>query len=86
MTKLTVERAAILIDGRVYDLPRPNRHHDIIQRLVAMKVDGIKRGTQGFVLSNGAFVPRDRAAALALENGQVTKLRVSGRLFTEDLW
>lgn len=30
----TVERAAILKDGVVYDVPRPGRHCDVMRKLV----------------------------------------------------
>ena len=47
----------------------------------------IRRGEQGFVLSDGRFVTRKQAAHIAIKYGQIEKPKhpVHG-LFSEDLW
>lgn len=81
----TVEQAAIFQDEKIYTLPRPNRHHNIIHDMI---LKGHKRpitGEQGFVLSDGSFVDRRVAKIVALEAKQITKTR-NDDLFSEDLW
>lgn len=86
-----IERAAIRIDGEVWDVPRPGRHNNII-RLYCKEtkaVDGIppryeQKSVQGFVTSEGRFVDRIEAARIAYEAGQ-TKEPLK-HLFSEDVW
>lgn len=84
----TIERAAVLKDGKVYDVPRPGRHHTAL-RLVceSLALDFIGEHEQGFVTSTGRFVGREEAWALANAAGQV-KPREWGPalLFSEDVW
>lgn len=84
----TIEAVAIKLEcGVVMSLPRPARHHDII-REVGQTFEGKGKpivGTQGFVLSDGAFVNRKQAVAVALRSGQLESTE-SSELFSEDLW
>ena len=86
--RLTVEMAAIQDhDGKVYSVPRPGRHHDVIKIMVH---EGIKipiTGEQGFVLSNGNFVSRKAAKLIAINAHQLLE-RASKRdeLFSECVW
>jgi hypothetical protein len=41
---------------------------------------------QGFVLSDGSFADRQRAAAVAIEAGQIQALRWPPDLYSEDVW
>lgn len=89
----TIAAAAIQCEGEVYSLPRPNRHHHILWRwaeVLAPQPQGAQlaraRGVQGFVTSAGRFVERIEAGALAMEAGQLTKLKWPPQLYTEDLW
>ncbi|MFA6046456.1 MAG: hypothetical protein WC718_15835 [Phycisphaerales bacterium] len=83
---MTIERAAIRWGGRVWSLPRPARHHDVIALIHratgAMGIDDV----QGFVTSTGRFVDRKDGAEIALASGQVEALRWPPNLFSEDLW
>lgn len=85
-----VKEAAIRLNGMVHSVPRPGRHHTIIDMLVLEK--GFPppiAGEQGFVLSDGKFVNRKKALKIALESGQL-KLEdchaPATGLFSEDLW
>lgn len=94
MKTLTIVAAACLVDGIVYALPAPNRHHNIIQHFQ------IRPGPeeQGFLLNDGRFVMRKAAKVLAEANGQYLTdeqfeskhgkhSRYKGpELFSEDLW
>lgn len=84
--------AAIIYDGVVWTLPRPARHHHIIQKHVE-ETGKSGSGEQGFVDEHGVFYKRQAATLHALACGQELvvredrpKLRVGLRLFTEDLW
>lgn len=82
--KRTITHVAIKYNGKVYSLPKPNRHHHVIRM-----IGGISGpDTQGFLDSNGNFLDRFEALEVALSAGQVidtNNIRAS-RLFSEDLW
>lgn len=89
--KLLVVAAAVWQEGMIYSLPRPARHHDILHKLHALGLPAAVGGPyssleQGFLLSDGAFAGRERAAKLALATGQVQKLHAPPELYSEDLW
>lgn len=78
---------AIIHKDVVYSLPKPNRHHNVIQ-LIIHKL-GIKHAycrEQGFIKENGDYIDRIEGAKLALENGQTKKLIAPPNLYSEDLW
>lgn len=84
-----VEMAAIVgHDGKVYSLPRPNRHHNIIFHMAKnLKHKTPISGEQGFVLTDGSFVDRKTAKLHAIANNQLlpghSKLDI---LFSECVW
>jgi len=88
-----ITHVAIRVDGVVWSLPKPFRHHNII-RLVC-DLTGTKfvdcsesRGDQGFLDANGVYLDRKAALARALALKQVKDeddIR-AGMLFSEDLW
>lgn len=87
-------------DGRMWWLPRPARHADIIRSMKDGKlmprvpgiigdrcIDGISEFTQGFLTGNGKFVDRRRALVIARKAGQLrTGLVLSNNLTSEQLW
>jgi hypothetical protein len=77
--------AAIKLGDKVYSVPRPGRHHNVIQQMRQQGVGrgDIAQGIQGFLTQSGQFLDRIEAAKLALSNGQVSH---STELFSEDLW
>lgn len=87
---LKVETAAIVdADGKVWTLPRPNRHHDIIRVMRESGYDGpvSHPDQQGFMLNNGMFCRRKPAQSIAENAGQVKNGKIIGyTLTTEDLW
>lgn len=81
----TIVAAAILIDGKVWTLPAPARHHDVIRHYrEETSAERLPENDQGFVSSNGRFLRRKAALAIAFEADQVTD--VTGTLTSEDLW
>lgn len=82
--------AAALKRGElVYSIPRPARHGDIM-RLVDENHGESHRpflpDEQGFLTSEGKFVSRRRAAAIAIDEGQITDTQWGDELYSEDLW
>jgi len=74
-------------DGKVWTLPAPARHHNILRHMYDSGKPGSFLDGQGFVLEDGTFVNRKVAAKLAVESGQIKKTEyVDGQLFSEDLW
>lgn len=84
---LRVDAAAILgHDGKVWMLPAPARHHDIIRHMVENGEPTPITGEQGFVLNDGRFVMRQAAARVAINAGQTESLKWPPNLYSEDIW
>lgn len=89
MSALIVVAAAVrLPDGRVFSLPSPARHHDVIHML--HREHGIEqRGDheQGFLLSDGRFCRRAPAKLVAERAGQLLPRAMHLKdLYSEDVW
>jgi hypothetical protein len=85
-----ITHVAIKYDGKVYSLPKPNRHHNVIRMIAKENGVGIKGADlQGFLDDQGTFLNRRKAYALACVNGQLSR-RPDGyqglELYSEDLW
>ncbi len=89
-----ITHVAIRFEGVVYSLPAPNRHHDVIRKIV--EETGVKfvyknpdtDDAQGFLDDTGRFLNRKQALIHAIVNDQVkdlNKVRLD-MLFSEDLW
>jgi len=87
-----IEVAAIKKDGKVYSLPRPARHHNVMHEFKLGRPH-----EQGFIDDRLGFVGRHQALCIALACKQ--ELRFNKRqtapgefcdpahgLFSEDLW
>lgn len=83
----TIERAAILFEGIVYDVPRPQRHwHAIRAACESLGATSLPGHEQGFVTSAGRFVRRAAAARIAHRAGQLGSRAQPSMLTSEDLW
>jgi hypothetical protein len=87
----TILGVTIIYNHKVYKLPCPNRHHNVIHMIAKENGVGIK-GTdeQGFYSVRYDFISREAAMQIATVNGQL-KARKPGQyagdeLFSEDLW
>ncbi len=78
----TVTQAALWVEDQLVTLPRPAHHHHLLQALgkLVESVKGCKNERenfwvlmkdQGFLTSQGRFVRREEAAAIAYEAGQI---------------
>ena len=80
--------------GIQYNLPAPNRHHNVIHHIHNVTGDrGIGaeqtpdgRDGQGFYLECGKYIDRYESAILAVDSGQIEKTNWGEELFSEDLW
>lgn len=85
-----ITHVAIIGVGKIYSLPAPGRHHDIIRYMSsAHGFADLGENTQGFLDENGKFLDRFEAYDLACKTGQINR-RPGGydgpQLFSEDLW
>lgn len=78
--------AACQVDGLIFSLPAPARHHDVLWSMRSVGVDGIE--TQGFLDHRGVFVGRKAAMIVAHVWGQVKpeEFDPDGGLYSEHLW
>jgi hypothetical protein len=85
-----ITRVAIQYNGKIYSLPAPNRHHDVIRMIAKENGVGVNGpDVQGFLDEAGTFLHRRSAFVIAQQTGQLN--RKSGgyqgdRLYSEDLW
>lgn len=83
-----INDVAIMQDGVVYCLPRPQRHcHVIMMMSYRYGVKPPITGTQGFLAPDGRFMDRVESLAYALSSGQIEAPKFQkNALFSEDLW
>ena len=81
-----IDRAAVYKDGTVYSLPRPARHHSVLQAMDAAGIE--QRGSeQGFVTTAGRWARRKPALFIARAAGQIVRETAPAHgLFSEDVW
>jgi len=77
--------AAIEQKGKVFTLPKPARHHNIIQLIIEETGERVT-GVQGFIDELGNFYNRVDAAQHAISCKQLKKIPRPPNLHSEDLW
>jgi hypothetical protein len=85
---LVVAAAIRTADGRIWSVPAPGRHHNVI-RFINEKLggDNMPEHEQGFLLSDGRFVRRKPALFIAQNAGQILRETAPQHgLFSEDVW
>lgn len=85
-----ITQAAILVGRRIWTLPPPTRHHDLLTLYRNSTRNEFYICHQGFMTKRGRFVTRKIAALIARDAGQIgygDKLTdPQDELFSEDLW
>lgn len=83
----TIAAAAVLLDGKIYTLPPPARHHTIMHWLSAQGISP-HLAEQGFVDNEGKFLGRHPALQVAADAGQFIRdpTAPANGLFSEDVW
>lgn len=81
-----IEGVAIIQDGELYQLPKPNRHHHLI-RLIFDKTGKTVNGEQGFITSTKRFVTRTEGLIVAKKAKQLLpRHEHQYHLFSESVW
>ncbi len=73
-------------NGKLYSLPKPNRHHHIIHQIHLDTGDTDIYGTQGFLDDAGNFLSRADALKHAQACNQLIRPSKDGWLYSENLW
>lgn len=76
-------------EGRIWSLPRPFRHHDVLRvmREYGATEDEDNPFSQGFLDESGRYLHRKAAYLSAVANGQIKGGKLIGSVLTsEDLW
>ncbi len=86
-----ITHVAIRFQGKVYSLPPPNRHHDVIRLIVketGVKYVDAREDDQGFLANGVGYCRRKPALRIAQQCGQIKPgclgLRL-GKLYSEDV-
>lgn len=78
---------ALEYQGALHSLPRPARHHDIIQILYQVHKEMIVPDTEGFMTSTGRYVLRKEALSIAKNANQLLPSHEHPtELFSESVW
>jgi hypothetical protein len=87
-----ITHVAIKYDGKIYSLPAPNRHHNVIRMIAEENGVGIiGPDVQGFLDDKGNFLDRHNGYIYAQANGQLKRMPgpqfyQGDDLYSEDLW
>lgn len=80
---------AVRYNGKVYSLPRPNRHHDVLRVIHQETGDwtiDAHGDDQGFLDENGTYYRRAPALIHAITCGQIKEGKWGTQLYSEDVW
>ena len=83
---------AVKTDRKLWTLPRPYRHHNVLRMIFAShEARNYETEQEGFVDSDGNFLTRIEAMQVAINNGQLNRRPGSNKyqgpeLFSEDQW
>ncbi len=83
----TIEGVGIVVEGKLYTLPRPNRHHHVIHLIYQETGEEVITDSQGFVTSSGRYVEREEALEIARNAGQLLPRHFhKTQLFSVSVW
>ena len=82
-----IHAVAIKYGDAHYTLPRPARHYELVDVIIADHREyGFDKGVKGFLRDDGVFLDRTQAAHHALQCGQIDRLPVGVDLYSEMVW
>lgn len=84
--KEMINHVAIKQGDNLYIATKPCRHYHLIKLILKEENIEFVNGEQGFVDEFGNFINRKDAAKIAIDSGQISELKWSPSLFSEDLW
>ena len=76
------------LDNRLWCLPAPNRHHNLIRIIYEETGQAVTRALyeQGFYTNKQGFIDRYDALKVAKASGQLKNRSAIQILFSEDMW
>jgi hypothetical protein len=82
-----ITHVAIIYNGKLYSLPKPNRHHHIIHQIHLDTGDTDIIGDQGFLDDKGNFLDRATALVHARACNQLNDRPLwDDWLYSENVW
>ena len=85
-SKETIEGVAIIQDGVLYQMPKPKRHHHLIEHIFK-ETGKTVYGEQGFITSTKRFVTRTEGLEVAKKANQLLPRHSHEyHLFSESVW
>jgi hypothetical protein len=90
-----ITHVAVRFQDKIYSLPEPNRHHDVLRLIYetlspGTKMIGVNGDNQGFLDESGRYLTRGQALVSAQLNDQILpgdRGKIIGdRLYSENLW
>lgn len=82
-----ITHVAMIYQGKLWTLPKPNRHHNIIKLYYKTTGLSLNEHKEGFLDDHGNFLDRTQALKHALNCGQIKEPKFQpDLLFSEDLW
>ena len=80
-----IKAAAIKFNGKVYWVPPPGHHQDVIKKIVLETEQGTPGAVHGFITNEDVFVDRIEAAKIAFDAGQAEELTCPSRVLAPTL-
>lgn len=85
-----ITHVAVSYSGRIWALPAPNRHLDVVRHIIEQTGSGLYGPhSEGFLTEDGTYLDRLTARWIAASSGQFKRAAggtQSPELFSEDLW
>jgi len=86
-----ITHVAIRYKGKIYSLPAPNRHHDVIRKIAEETGDkyiDALGDDQGFLDNTGRYLRRTPALNIAVKANQIKEGSeiIGNELYSENLW
>lgn len=76
--------------GKLYQLPKPNRHHDLLDIMYEERnrAEQVYADEEGFITSTGRYVTREEGLVIAQTAGQILSERHNHptELYSESVW
>lgn len=87
---MRITAAAVLVDGDIYTMAAPARHHNIIHHMTGhLKMHQSGSWEEGFITDTDFFVRRKPAMMIAENANQLLERAPTGpkhTLYSEDVW
>lgn len=86
----TIVGVAAKAYGKLYQLPKPNRHHDLLDIMFKERgeQEQVAADEEGFITSTGRYVNREEGLVIAQKANQILPERHNhpSELYSESVW